>query len=76
LPDHGFELKLRYQDASPKCNGTWKYTGKDTLILECAEVTDINTTLSNGYMNERYHALKIVNNNTLKFKNSILKRLE
>ena len=72
--DYSFELQLKYQDASPKCTGSWKLVGDKLISLQCKEFSDITETLTNGYMSEREHNLEIINSNRLKFKGVILRK--
>jgi len=70
--DNRFELQLKYQDANPRCEGIWKWTGDKTINLQCDEVSDVTETLSSGYMNEREHDLEIESGKKLKFKGVVL----
>lgn len=72
--DNTFILKIKYQDANPTCVGKWEKVTDTEINLNCSEIENPTETISNGYMSEREHKIQVINNNSIKFKNEILKR--
>ena len=70
--DGSFEFVIKQIHASPQCKGKWLLSsGK--LMIECEE-SEVYEMISSGYLNERKHTFKILNQNKLSYRGVILKR--
>lgn len=73
--DSTFTLKMKYFEAQPQCIGKWRLVNKNTIKLICNE-QEVYAMLTNGYMNERVHRVKILDTQRVKFNNTILEKTE
>lgn len=73
--DGSFYLEEKLKDANPRCEGRWEIDGKDSILLKCDSVTNLNEMLTNSYMNNREQMLKMLSRNRLEYKNAVLKRI-
>lgn len=74
--DGTFYLEEKLMDANPQCKGKWERVGKDSILLKCDSIANVNEMLTNGYMNSREQILKIVSKDGLKYKEIVLKRIK
>jgi len=73
--NNSFSFMYRVHGASPKCEGQWSLL-ENKLLLNCDEIKNTYEMLSSGYMNQRDFLLEIIDNSTLKFGNTVLKRVD
>lgn len=52
-PDSTFRYRKYIQDARPSCDGSWKRINATKYLLVCDSVNDIQSLISNHYMNEQ-----------------------
>lgn len=62
--DSTFELTKQYFEGRALCTGTWKMYGRDSIKLQCGEVT-LAEKLSSGYINDRTEYIKVRGRKTL-----------
>lgn len=72
--DSTFLLRLNTAGGKPQCEGKWKIVNSKSIFLKCNEIGDITETLTNGYMSQREHKMKIISKNKIKYKDVVLKR--
>ena len=71
--DSTFTFQIAVHGASPTCQGRWKKAG-NRLHLSCFEKESFDILLSNIYMNQREHTIKIIGRNRLNYWGTVLKR--
>jgi hypothetical protein len=72
--DGSFFLLEKHKDGSPQCKGRWRIFNDEFVLLECNEITDPTETLTNAYMSNREHKLRILSENKLKYNDIVLRR--
>lgn len=70
--DSTFQLAMRVWDAQPSCNGTYSMQDSMTIILRCDSENEVEKLISSSYLNTRVIQLQVVDNNTLKWDQTIL----
>lgn len=73
--DSTFVLTKKYFEANASCNGKWKITKSNEIILECNEAQPYES-LQSGYISNRIMLLKIIKPKKLKLDNVIMHKLE
>jgi hypothetical protein len=74
--DSTFKLSIKIFEGRPQCEGKWKSIGEKLILLKCYEDNNPYEALTNGYMSQKEHTIKIINKNRIKFNDFVLKRKE
>ena len=72
ISDNKFELLERIKGANPTCNGVWNREAKGKIKLICSEEETLANQLSNSYMVQRVHYVKLKRKKII-YKNTVLK---
>jgi hypothetical protein len=72
--DSTFTLVTQSIHAKSGCNGIWKKTTKDTLLLKCSE-EPFPAQIAGGYMTEREKKIAIISYKKLKLGEIVMKRV-
>jgi hypothetical protein len=73
--DSTFVLTQKYFEVNASCNGKWKITESNEIMLECKEAT-LFEQLQSGYISNRIMSLKIIKPKKLKLNNVIMHKIE
>lgn len=71
--DSTFCFQIIGPDARPRCEGKWNCKG-NRLLLRCNEIESFEEMLTNGYMSEREHLFRIVDNKSLMYEDLLLEK--
>ncbi len=72
--DSTFKLLFNAPGGKPHCEGKWELKDNEIIILECFKDGDPYETITNTYMSQKTHEVKVLSKNRLKYNDVILRR--
>jgi hypothetical protein len=69
--DGTFALNIELFDGKSECHGKWEYLSKDTILLKC-DSEAFPGVITSGYMSERQQKVVLLDDDKIKYKQTIL----
>lgn len=73
-PDKSFKLIVNSAGGTPQCEGKWRIKDDEIIVLECYKDESPIETITNAYMSQKTHEVKVINKNRLKYNDVVLRR--
>lgn len=72
--DNSFKLLVNATGGKPQCEGKWEIKDNEIILLECYKDENPYETITNTYMSQKTHEVKVLSKNRLKYNDVILRR--